>query len=144
MMKTPYDTAMRVQRRELDAMGVTINVQVNVLNQIETAQEELRTSVLREVDVAASDLGMSCHAYMERVRAEQDRLTRDGAAQRVRLDQLRHQAAAAYGSYRAIEIAAEGYREDANRRDANAEQTSIDDGSVAAFLKARRALRGAR
>ncbi|OAN52593.1 hypothetical protein [Sphingobium sp. TCM1] len=143
-MKTPYDTAMRVQRREIDAMGVAINVQVNVLNQIETARDEARTSILREADVAAGDLTLSSHAYMERIRAEQQRLTRDGALQSARLDQMRGKAAAAYGAFRAIEVAAEGYKEDANRRSANVEQAGMDDSSAVAFLKARRMLRGGR
>jgi hypothetical protein len=143
-MKTPFDTAMRVQRREIDAMGVAINVQVNVLNQIETAREEVRGSILREADVAAGDLHISSHAYMERIRAEQLRLTRDGAVQSARLDQMRAKAASAYGAYRAIEVAAEGFREEADRRSARAEQAGIDDGAAVAFLNARRALRGSR
>ena len=141
-MKTPYDAAMRVQRREIDAMGVAINVQVNLLNQIDQAREEVRTSIIREADVAATDLGMSSHAYMERIRAEQSRLVRDGAAQGARLDQLRTKAASAYGAFRAIEVAAEGFVEAANRRNANAEQAGIDDSSAVAFLKARRTPRG--
>ena len=141
-MKTPYDAAIRVQRREIDAMSVAINVQVNLLNQIDQAREEVRTSIIRESDVAAADLSMSSHAYMERIRAEQSRLIRDGAAQGARLDQLRSKAASAYGAYRAIEVAAEGFVADANRQSANAEQAGIDDSSAVAFLKARRTSRG--
>lgn len=140
-MKTPYDTATRVQRREVDAMGVAINVQINVLTRIEQAREEVRTSVMREAKVAAADLTISSHAYMERIRAQQHRLTQDGSAQSARLDQLRSKAAVAYGAYRTIEIAADGFREDANRRSANAEQAGMDDSSAVAFLKARKALR---
>jgi hypothetical protein len=79
---------------------------------------------------------------MERIRAEQNRLIRDGAAQGARLDQLRSKAASAYGAYRAIEVAAEGFVADANRQSANAEQAGIDDSSAVAFLKARRTPRG--
>jgi hypothetical protein len=143
-MKTPFDTAMRVQRREIDAMGVAINVQVNVLNQIETEREDVQTSIICEADVAAGDLHLSAHAYMERIRAEQSRLNRDGVVQRARLDQMRNKAAVAYGAYRAIEIAAEGYREEGHRRQANAEQAGMDDSAAVAFLKARRAMRGRR
>lgn len=143
-MKTPYDTAMRVQRREIDAMGVAINVQVNLLNQIETARDEARVDMQREADVAAGDIGLSSHAYMERIRAEQQRLTRDGAVQSARLDQMRSKAAAAYGAFRAIEVAAEGFREEAGRRSASAEQAGLDDNAAVAFLKARRIVRGGR
>lgn len=141
-MKTPYDTAMRVQRREIDAMGVAINVQVNLLNQIESARDEMRGSIVREAGVAAEAFDIPSHAYMERIRAEQQRLARDGAVQGARLDQLRNKAAAAYGAFRAIEVAAEGYKEEAGRRSANAEQAGIDDNAAMAFLKARQAIRG--
>lgn len=141
-MKTPYDTAMRVQRREMDEMGVAINVQVNLLNQIEQAQDAARNRLAREGDLASQDFTLSSHAYMERIRAEQQRLARDGAAQSLRLDQLRNKAAAAYGAFRTIETAADGWREGAERRSANAEQAGIDDNAAVAFLKNRRRTRG--
>lgn len=143
-MKTPYDTAMRVQRREIDEMGVTINVQVNLLNQIERAREDAGHTLTRERDLSSRDFTLSSHAYMERIRAEQARLTRDGATQNARLDQLRNKAAAAYGAFRAIEVAADGFREEAERRSANAEQAGIDDNAATSFLKARFMSRQAR
>lgn len=141
-MKTPYDTAIRVQRREIDEMGVAINVQVNLLTQIEQAHNDVWNRMAREGDLASRDFNLSSQAYMERIRAEQKRLASDGAVQSLRLDHLRAKAAAAYGAYRTIEVAAEGWREDAERRSANAEQAGIDDGVAVAFLKAQRERRG--
>lgn len=139
-MKTPYDSAMRMQRREIDEMGVAINVQVNLLNQIEQARDEARHRLNRESELASRDLNLSSQAYMERIRAEQQRLARDGATQSLRLDQLRSKAAAAYGAFHTIEMAAKDWRKDAERRSSNAEQAGIDDNSAVAFLK-RRGLR---
>lgn len=137
-MKTPFDTAMRVQRREIDEMGVAINAQVRTLNEIERAQEDNRHKMAREAEVASGDLAMSSHAYMERVRAERSRLARDSLVHGARLDTLRSAATEAYGAFRAVEVAAETYREEAGRRSANAEQAGIDDMSAVAFLNARR------
>lgn len=141
-MKTPYDSAMRIQRREIDEMGVAINVQVNLLNQIEQARDEARHRLSRETELASRDLSLSSQAYIERIRAEQQRLARDGATQSLRLDHLRSKAAAAYGAFRTVEMAAKDWHEDTERRRANAEQAGIDDNAAVAFLKHRRGLRG--
>ena len=143
-MKTPYDPAIRVQRREVDSLGVTINVQLSILNRIEGAREEISASAAREADVAQRNPGISAHAYMEHIRAEQRRLTSDGIIQRARLDQMRRKAAEAYGAFRAIETAAEEWRADAEKSRAKVEQAELDDNAAMGFLKARDAIRGVR
>lgn len=143
-MKTPYDPAIRVQRREIDSLGVAINVQVSILNRIEDAREEIGASAAREADVAQRNPGISAHAYMEHIRAEQRRLASDGIVQRARLDQMRSKAAEAYGAFRTIETAAEEWRADAERSRAKMEQARLDDNAAMAFLKARNAIREAR
>ena len=137
-MKTPFDTAMRVQRREIDEMGAAINAQVRRLNEIERAQEYNRCKIADEAAVAGEGLAMPSYAYMERIRAERSRLAHDSSIQGARLETLRVAATEAYGAFRAVEVAAEAYREEADRRSANAEQARIDDLSAAAFLNARR------
>lgn len=137
-MKTPFDTAIRVQRREIDAMGAAISSHMNMLNRIERVHEELRSSAAREAAVAANDLSMTTHAYMERVRAERARLANEQALQQARLAQLRMEAAAAFGTCRSIESAAEDYRDEAGRLLANSEQAALDDGAAVAYLKARK------
>lgn len=140
-MKTPFDTAIRVQRREIDAMGAAISSHVSMLNRIERVHEELRTNAVREAAVAQNDLNMTTHAYMDRIRAERARLANEQALQNARLAQLRMEAAAAFGTCRSIEIAAEDYRDEAGRLLANSEQSALDDGAAVAYLKAKK-LRG--
>jgi hypothetical protein len=142
-MKTPYDTALRVQQREIDDMRVAINVQVNVLNQVERSREAVNEKIVSEAAIAASDIGMSSHAYIARMRAEQSRLSNDQAAISARLGQLRSKAVAAYGAFRAVETAADGFRDEAVRASANAEQAGMDDFAAVSFINARRSARRA-
>jgi hypothetical protein len=139
-MKTPYDAALRVKRREVDAMGAAINAQMTTVNQLDMRQVQIRSNMQQEALVAANDLALSGHAYMARLRAEQLRLAGERMHQDELLAQLRIAASAAFGSFRTIEMAAEDYRHDAERRLANAEQAELDDSSAAAFLNARKVM----
>lgn len=140
-MKTPFDTVMRVQRREIDNMGVAINALETRLVAIERARAGHRDRMVEEAEAARADLVMPSFAYMERARAERRRLAHDSAIQGARLNQMRSIATEAYGAYRAVEVAAESYRDEAGKHLARAEQAGIDDLSAAAFLKTRRAAR---
>ena len=137
MAKTPYDTAIRVQQRDVDDVRLAINIQVHQLTQVETSRQAIEGAVVREAKLAAEDPMMSTFAFLSRMRAERVRLDGDREAIRQRLDRLRDQAAAAYGSLRAIETAADGFREEEARAADNAEQSRLDDFSSAAFLRAR-------
>ena len=139
-MKTPYDPAIRIGRRELDDVRIAINVQLNQLVQIQNERQGVDAAMTREAAAAAGDPIISSYAYLTRMRAERSRLDREGSAAGARLERLRDKAAAAYGSLRAIESAADDYRSEEARAAASAEQARIDDFSGAAYLRARRAL----
>lgn len=141
-MKTPYDAALRVKRREVDAMGAAINAQMTTVYQLDARQTQVRSSLQQEATIAANDLGIPAHAYMARLRAEQERLAGERLQQDDLLNQLRSAAANAFGTFRTIELAAEDFRGEAERRLANAEQSELDDSSAVAYLGARKALRG--
>ncbi|KPH62805.1 hypothetical protein ACLIMP_00360 [Novosphingobium aerophilum] len=137
-MKTPYDAALRVQQREIDEMSRAISTQAGALGEVEQARERVSVSMRREADLAAGDLGVCSHAYLQRMRGERRQLSVRQAELKARLEQLRDMAVDAYGTFRAIETAADGYRQDAERVIANAEQAGIDDFSAISFIKARR------
>jgi hypothetical protein len=141
MMKTPYDAAIRVKRREVDAMGAAINVEMATLNQIDTRRMTVRAMMAREAAVAANDILMPNHAYMAKLRAEQVKLAGERTWHDIQLDRLRQEAASAFGSFRTIEIAAEDFRDDAQRRQDVAEQSELDDSCAAALRNARKVLR---
>jgi hypothetical protein len=138
---TPYDAALRLRQREMDDMRVSISVEVNQLVVIERRRDAIDDSVRAEVQLAFADHGFSAHAFVARMRAQRDALSRDRAAVDARLNSLQLQAAEAYGSLRAIEGAAGRYRDEVTRVAATAEQSQIDDFSAARFT---RALRDAR
>ncbi len=136
-MKTPFDGAIRIRQREIDEMRVTINVQVNQLVQVEAARTEADATIHRELAAAAEDVLLSSHAYMARLRAERERLAQDQAAIDARLTQLRTRAMEAYGTFKAISSAAEGYRDEATQAAASAEQGHLDDLSASRLVRQR-------
>ncbi|WP_404367640.1 hypothetical protein AB5I39_13200 [Sphingomonas sp. MMS24-J45] len=143
-MNTPFDAALRLRQREMDAMRVSIAVQVNQLMVIEETRENVDRSVRRETEIAASNWGSSAHAFMARMRAQRERLVRERATVNARLTALREQATEAYGALRAIEGAAARFREEADRAAATAEQNRADDFSAARYSRAQDMIRRAR
>ncbi len=137
-MKTPYDTAVRVQRRTVDETRIAISLEVTRLREVEEARDMVQTRIASESEAAAAEPMICTAAYLARMR--QQRASLDAARETTRrsVDRLRDQAAAAYGSLRAIEGAAEDYRHEAGRTAAAAEQAGIDDLAGAAFLRAAR------
>jgi hypothetical protein len=134
-MKTPFDGAIRIQRREIDEMRVAINVQVDRLVEIESAQVDTDAVMRNERNVAGEDLLFSSHAYMARMNAERQRLAQDRTVVDVQLTQLRTRATAAYGMSKAIEDAARQYREEQMHAEATAEQGQLDDQAATRFLR---------
>jgi hypothetical protein len=86
-------------------------------------------------------MAVCSHAYLQRMRGERRQLAATQVVLKAKLDELRDQAVDAYGTFRAIETAADGFRQDAQRVIANAEQAGIDDFAAMSFIKARRAMR---
>lgn len=140
-MKTPYDAALRVQQREIDEMSAAISTHSGVLCEVEKARDRVSVSMTQEAGVAAGDLAVCSHAYLQRMRGERRQLSARQVLLKARLDELRDMAVDAYGTFRAIETAANGYRQDAERVIANAEQAGIDDFAALSFIKARRSMR---
>jgi hypothetical protein len=140
-MKTPYDAALRVQQREIDEMSAAISTHSGVLGEVEKARDRVSRSITREAGLAAGDMAVCSHAYLQRMRGERRQLAATQVVLKAKLDELRDQAVDAYGTFRAIETAADGFRQDAQRVIANAEQAGIDDFAAMSFIKARRAMR---
>jgi hypothetical protein len=133
----PFDTALRVQRREVDAVKVSISVEVERIATIDhaTQQHDIR---LREERALAFTLPFASDAWTARMKAERLRLAEASHLAQARLGQLREQAVEAYGTMRAIEGASERFETEAERVAALAEQGQIDDLAAARFIKAQR------
>ena len=135
-MKTPYDAALRTLQREVDDLRTSIGTAANRLTEIESMRQAVSDAIRSESALAATDLSISPHAYLARARTERARLVYERLAADARLEALRHQAMESYGSLRAMEGAAETYREQAERDLASAEQGRIDDFAGARFARA--------
>ena len=137
---TPFDTALRVQRREVDAVKVSISVEVERITTLET-QTRVHDARMREERALAYAMPFATDAWTARMKAERARLDEAAYLAQARLGRLRAQAVEAYGTMRAIEGAAERYEDEAEREIAVAEQSAIDDIAAARFLRARAVIR---
>lgn len=135
---TPFDTALRVQRREVDAVKVSISVEVERITTLE-AMDRAHETRAREERALAATLPFASDAWVAKMKHEQIRIREAAYLAQARLGQLRAQAVEAYGTMRAIEGAAERFQDEADRTAAVAEQSGIDDIAAARFLRARAA-----
>ncbi len=135
---TPFDTALRIHRREVDAVKVSIGVEIERITTIE-AHTSAHDTRMRDERALAHAMPFSSDAWTARMKAERARLQEAANLAEARLGRLRSKAVEAYGTMRAIEGAAERYRDEAERTAALAEQGAIDDMAAARFLKARNA-----
>ncbi len=134
---TPFDTALRIHRREVDSVKVSISIEVERITTLE-AQSRANAQREREERALAATLPVASDGWTARMKHEQVRIREAAHLAQARLGQLRAQAIEAYGTMRAIEGAAERYQDEADRTAAATEQTGIDDIAAARFLLARR------
>lgn len=135
---TPFDTALRVKRREVDAVKVSISVEIETITTLDqqTLAHEIR---MREERALALMVPVASDAWRLRMKAERARLDQQAQLANVRLTTLRAQAVEVYGTMRAIEGAAGRFKDEAERVAAGAEQAMIDDIAAAKLVIARRA-----
>lgn len=135
---TPFDTALRVKRREVDAVKVSISVEIETITTLDqqTLAHEIR---MREERALALTVPVASDAWRLRMKAERARLDQQSQLATLRLTTLRAQAVEVYGTMRAIEGAAGRFKDEAERVAAGAEQAMIDDIAAAKLVIARRA-----
>jgi hypothetical protein len=143
-VKTPYDTALRARQREVDDLRTTIGGAARKVAEAEALAQALSETVAHEKRIAAGDLVFSPVAYLARTRAEASQLHETRRTVTAELDALRQRAIESYGSLRALEGAAQQFRESAERDAATAEQASVDDFAGARFARALHQVRQAR
>lgn len=136
-MKTPYDTALRMQQRDVDAAKVAIAAAAERVAALEQEADALAERA-REERVLAHALPFDSDLWLARAKHQQARVAAEAEAARGRLAQLREQAQEAFGRLRAIETAAQRYRDEQARALEAAEQAAIDDIAAARFLHDRK------
>lgn len=143
-MKTPYDTALRARQRDVDDLRTAIGGATQRLHEVETQAQAICEAMTRESRLAAGNWTFSPAPYLARARAERERLSEARRLADAELEALRYRARESYGSLRALEGAAEGYRDQAHRDAASAEQAGVDDIAGARFARALHLARRAR
>ncbi|MEW9854484.1 hypothetical protein [Novosphingobium sp. M1R2S20] len=140
-MRTPYCSAIGLQRREVDQIRISIGVEIGRLTEVERRQAELEHDVNRERSIAADGFDLPATAYFARMHAEKSQLEESQREIDAKVTWLRTQAREVYGSLNAIEGAATRYRDAETRRIEGAEQSAIDDRSAVDFLTRLRSAR---
>ncbi|MFT3976469.1 MAG: hypothetical protein QM688_05060 [Sphingomonas bacterium] len=123
---TPYDTALRLYRRQVDQIKVSISMEVETISTL-TTRSRAHEARLREERALARALPFASDAWTARMCDEKRGIDAARGEAQGRLERLRRDAAEAYGTMRAIETAAARWRDDAERISAVAEQARIDD-----------------
>lgn len=136
-MRTPFDTAQRVQQRAVETVRVAISVEVERHSVIERESESLAQSVARERAVGHAVGWLTTDAWLARMRAERERLQHEARSVETRLATLRAQAAEAYGSMRVIDGAVDRHRDEMARAQEASEQGRLDDIAAARLARSR-------
>lgn len=124
---TPYDTALRAAAREVDAVRTAVGAAAERLSQADADARATSEAIVRESALAAGHGLFPADAWLARAGMARDRLVAVRVAADAELDALREQARTHFGSFRVLEGAADGFRQDATRAAASAEQARIDD-----------------
>jgi hypothetical protein len=141
-MKTPYDSALRVQQRAIDAIRVRIGDAADEQAALVDACAEVDATLDRERGVSAGDWTLASHAYLRRMRRTRTRIEHDRDRIDGVLDGLRDDIVSAYAPLRAIEGAVERFGAATRHGEATAEQARADDFSGARIAAAGRVTRG--
>ena len=109
-MRTPFDTALRVQHRAVETIRVAISLEIAKQGDLEQVEGRLVDQVRSETALAARFALPASSEWLARMRARRHQLRGEVEASGVRVAALRAKAAEAYGAMRAIEDAADRHR----------------------------------
>lgn len=134
-MSGRFETAIRVQRRQVDEIRLSIGVEIERARLIQEARVQVEEAMARERALVFARSMISGEAWLARARAERERLANEEKLAEARLNQLRARAREVYGTMRAIEEAARRDREEAVRQADAAEQAALDDLAATRFAR---------
>lgn len=126
-MATPYDTVIRLQRRTLDAMRVDLATQVETVSRAQAAHAGVEAAMKDAHREAAASPLLPSDRYLARLRHERTMLAAANVSANEQLHRLQARMADAYGKARAIDIAADLYRERIAQQSAAVEQQEMDE-----------------
>ena len=126
-MKTPFDTVLRMRRREIDQTRIAIHMETTRLIEIDQQSQALQQELAHEYEVSAQSWAVSAEAFIRRRMSQHAQLLAERIAVSDEIDRLRSEAVDAYASRHVLESAVEAFHADRNREIARAEQREADD-----------------
>jgi len=126
-MKTPYDPAVRIGRRTVERLRLSLQAELTRITEIDEACADLHDRVARETASAANDPLLSTHDWLRARHAQAQTLAQRRGEAESALDHLRRRAGEAYGRLRAAEKAAELHAERLRREALRKDQAEQDD-----------------
>lgn len=143
-MKTPYDPVVRIGRREVELVRLSLRTQIVQVTALARDAELLAEKVRSECGLAAGDWTMSTHDWVRARREQARQIAQQQALAEAELTRLREIATEAYGRLHAAERATDAYVEKAKQEAARKTQAESDDLSSARRLLALRRRAGRR
>ncbi|MXP10413.1 hypothetical protein [Pseudoblastomonas halimionae] len=126
-MKTPFDTVLRLRRREIDETRIALHTRTAQLAEIDRDSEALEQELARERKAFGESWSASAEAFIKRRKFQHAQLAQERATISQDVDRLRQAAIDAHGSQHVLETAVEAFRADHDRRMAQAAQRETDD-----------------
>lgn len=126
-MQTPFDPALRIQQRALDAIRISLLAETARELALADERNALDAELDRETAIAATNWQVGAHPYGQRVRARRIALEKDRRAVDGRLQRLRGAAMEACGQMLAITEAATNFATDLRRRENASDLAHVDD-----------------
>ena len=136
-MKTPFDAALRVEQRALDAVRLALITGVAQQRQAAAATLAIEAHIAAERRSASSDWTGMAHPYVARMRTHREALAATGTRIDAAIDTLRSEAITAAGHRRSVAQAAAAFQTHWSHKQASAEQSQADDFSGAQFFARR-------
>ncbi|MDB5671957.1 MAG: hypothetical protein JWO25_2916 [Alphaproteobacteria bacterium] len=137
-MSRPYDTVLRIRRRETDDYGIAIAGAREQLDQLGRAIASRGEEMKRQGHASVADPLLSSHAYLSRLRRERSELVKIERHADAALDALRDRAAQAFAAMRATEESADEHEQEVQRAVGRKEQSEADDLAGSRLVRNRR------
>ena len=126
-MKTPFDTVLRIRRREIDETRIALQAKTTQLVELDRRRDALEQELARETEACHQSWSASAEAFIKLRKAQRELLDAQRAAISADVEQLRRKAVDAYGAQHVLENAADAFCADHQRRQAQIEQREADD-----------------
>ena len=137
-MKTPYDPAVRIGKRALEAIRVSLRAEIVRIAELDDEAASITQQKMREYEAAEGDWAISTYDWLRSRQARMHHIAQDKMQAEAELGRLRDEAAQAYGQLQATESAATLWAQHARQHEQRKAQAETDDLASARLLLKRR------